>query len=115
APFGGTTLEPISFIRRLTYRLPKGKATEATLQAGRIPPDARVSGTRESFGLFNLNTDDEKLWQELEHQWRQKVPPPADAREVDSGGLWGGSPAGKMLAGMRGGGGGGGVPLFYLP
>jgi len=114
-PFGGTTLEPISFIRRLTYRLPKGKATEATLQAGRIPPDARVNGTRESFGLFNLNTDDEKLWQELEHQWRQKVPPPADAREVDSVGLWVDSLAGKMLAAMRDERVDDGLPLFYCP
>ncbi len=114
-PFGGAMLKPISFIRRLTYRVAKGKATEASLQVGRIPPDARVNGTRESFGLFNLNTDAEKSWQELESQWRQKVPPADDPAEVDSVALWVGNLAGKMLAAMRDERVDDGLPLFYCP
>jgi len=114
APFG-TTSKPISFIRRLTYRLAKGTATEESLQAGRVPPDATVNGTQESFALFNLNTDAETSWQELERQWRQKVAPPADAAEVDSVALWVGNLAGRMLAAMRREPVDDGLPLFYCP
>jgi hypothetical protein len=74
-----------------------------------------VKGTRESFGLFNLNTDIERSWQELESQWRQKVPPPADAAEADSVMLWVGNLAGKMLAAIRGETIDDGLPLFYCP
>jgi TIR domain len=115
-PFGGTTtFKPISFIRRLTYRVAKGTATEASLQAGRIPPDARVYGTRESFGLFNLYTDAERRWEELESQWRRKVPRPADGGEVDSVTLWVGNLAAKMLAAIRHERADDGLPLFYCP
>src|SRR5262249_43594418 len=101
APFGGTTLKPIPFIRRLTLRLAKGAATESLLERGCIPPDAKVSGTAKSFGLFNLDGDAEWSWQELEDQWRQKVPRPDDAAEVDSVALWGSNLAGKMLTAIR--------------
>jgi TIR domain len=114
-PFGGTTVKPITFIRRLTYRVAKGKATEEALLAGRIPLDARVSGTKESFALFNLSTDTERSWEELESQWRQKMPPPADATEADLVILWVGNLAGKMLAAMRGEQFDDGLPLFYCP
>jgi hypothetical protein len=114
-PFGGATIKPISFIRRLTYVVVKGKASEEALQAGRIPRGTLVKGTRESFGLFNLNTDTERWWQELESQWRQKVPPPADAAEADPVMLWVGNLAGKMLAAMRGETIDDGLPLFYCP
>jgi len=115
APFGGMTLEPIAFIRRLTYRVAKGTATEKSLQEGRIPPDTRVSGTRDSFALFNLNTDAEKPWEELESQWRQEVPRPDDAAEIDSVALWVSNLAGRMLAAMRDERVDDGLPLFYCP
>jgi len=115
APFGGMTLKPISFIRRLSFRVAKGTATEASLEAGRIPADATVNGTQESFGLFNLDTDAERSWQELEDQWRQKSPRPDDAGEVDSVALWVSNLAGKMLAAMRRERVDDGLPLFYCP
>jgi hypothetical protein len=114
-PFGGMTFKPITFVRRLTYRFAKGRATETFLQAGRIPPDATVTGTRESFRLFNLDTDAERPWQELESQWRQRVPRPAEAAEADSVALWMRSVACKMLAAMRGEPVDDGLPLFYCP
>jgi len=115
APFGGMTLKPVSFIRRLTFRVAKGTATETSLKGGSIPPDARVNGTQESFGLFNLDTDAERSWQELEDQWRQKAPRPNDASEVDPVALWVSSLTGKMLAAMRRERVDDGLPLFYCP
>jgi len=115
APFGDATSKPVTFVRRLTFRVARGAATKALLQKGRIPADARVTGTKESFGLFNFRTDVEKSWQELERQWRQEVPAPADPAEADSVMLWVGNLAGKMLAAMDSEPVDDGLPLFYCP
>jgi len=115
APFGGMTLRPISFARRLTFRLAKGSTTEASLAAGCIPPDAKVNGTPKSLGLFNLDGDVERSWRELEAQWRREVPRPNDAAEVDCMALWVSNLAGKLLAAIGGERVDDGLPLFYCP
>ena len=114
-PFGGAALEPRQFIRRLTYRISKGRAIEDSLEAGHIPADTRVRGTRDSFALFNFDTDTDRPWRDLEIQWREQVPPPDNPAEVDSVSLWVTTLAGKMLAAMRGAPLDGGLPLFYCP
>ena len=59
---------PEEDVRKLTFRLVKGPATEDDLNAGRIPADAVVTGNEDSFELFGFGT---ARHQELEQARRE--------------------------------------------
>jgi hypothetical protein len=105
---------PLEYIRKLTFRLAKGPATEAALNAGQIPADALVSGNQNSFELFGFGTAAPRSWKLLEESWHRKIPtPPEGSTSPDPAKLWVENVAQKMLAAIRGEDFDDGLPLFF--
>jgi hypothetical protein len=105
---------PQEYVRKLTFRLVKGRATEDALNAGRIPADAVVSGNQDSFELFGFGTAATRTWNRLEEKWHRKIPEAPDGRvSPDPATLWVENVAQKMLAAICGEDFDDGLPLFF--
>ena len=116
APFRRRELlvPPQDYIRKLTLRVPNGLATQATLNEGRIPGEAVVSGTEKSFELFGFGTARNRNWEELERSWRRKIPRSANgSASPDPVTLWVESLAQKMLSAIQEQDFDDGLPLFF--
>jgi hypothetical protein len=115
APFRPAVAPAREYVRRLTFRLKTGSATQAALHAGRIPADTIVSGNQKSFELFGFGIPEERPWEALEKQWRSKILPPNEGLDPDPIALWVESLAQKMLAAMNGEHFDDGLPAFFCP
>lgn len=104
------TPEGQEYVRKLTFRLVKGSATENDLNAGRIPAD--VSGNGESFALFGFRTAAIRSWDKLEEKWRSEMTPVPEGG-VDPMKLWVANVAQKMLLAIGGEGFDDGLPLLF--
>jgi hypothetical protein len=96
------------YVRKLTFRLSKEKATMDALNEGHIP--AQVSGNEESFALFGFGTADIRSWDELAETWRISA---VSKGGVDPVKLWVANIAQKMLMAIRGKRFDDGLPLFF--
>lgn len=105
---------PQEYVRKLTFRLAKESATEADLNAGRIPADAVVSGNEKSFELFGFGTAVTRSWNNLEEKWHRQIPTaPEGSVSPDPATLWVENVAQKMLAAIHEEDFDDGLPLFF--
>jgi hypothetical protein len=105
---------PQEYVRKLTFRLAKESATEADLNAGRIPADAVVSGNEKSFELFGFGTAATRSWNKLEEKWHRHIPTaPEGSMSPDPATLWVENVAQKMLAAIHEEDFDDGLPLFF--
>jgi hypothetical protein len=114
APFRGQkeVAPSLEYIRKLTFLLVKGSATEKDLNAGRIPADAEVTGNRKSFEVFGFGTAASRRWKTLEEKWHREIPTVPEGG-VNTATLWVENVAQKMLMAIHGEDFDDGLPLFF--
>lgn len=107
------------YVRQLTFRLTTGTATQASLNAGLIPPNTMVSGNEKSFQLFGFDSERDRSWQDLEDFWQRSSSPVSGSvdgsTDPDPRILWVEHLAQKMLAAIKAEIFDDGLPLFRSP